>query len=64
VEIVKNDLNKYYEENLIPKTSFFRRIPVDQIMKWSNKLLEEPLSKMKEEYYGTAVQMYKSIIRA
>jgi len=35
IEIVKYDLTKYLDENLIEQTSFFSRIPSEKIMTWS-----------------------------
>jgi uncharacterized protein YqgQ len=35
IELMKYQLPKYYDENLVEQTSFFRKIPSETIMKWS-----------------------------
>lgn len=61
VEIVKYEISKYYDENLIEQRSFFTKIPSEKIMTWSKKLISEPLKKMPENLHHTARQIYKSI---
>ena len=58
--IVKYQLSDYCDNNLLERTSFFRMIPSEQIMKWSNDLISKPLIKLKNNsLIKTAKQIFK-----
>jgi hypothetical protein len=58
-EIKKYDLITYYQAKLEERTSFFKKLSVEDIMKFS-KDIPKPLTKMAENLYGNAIQIFKS----
>ena len=60
-ELVKYELTKYYDDHLLERSSFFRTVTSEQIMKWSDELLKLPLTKaVSKELTPVALQIYKS----
>lgn len=59
-EIKKYDLITYYQTKLEERSSFFKKLSVEDIMKFS-KDIPKPLTKMAENLYGNAMQIFKSI---
>jgi hypothetical protein len=59
-EIKKYDLITYYQNKLEERTSFFKKLSVENIMKFS-KDIPKPLTKMEEKLYGNAMQIFKSL---
>lgn len=55
-------LSDYYNQNLKEKKSFFKRIPFEEIMKWSPDLLSEPLTRIPEYQNETAIKMFKRLV--
>jgi hypothetical protein len=59
--VLQNTLSSYYTDHLEERKSFFRKISNEKIMKWSNKELSIPLTKINNhEYRSVAVQMFRS----
>jgi len=58
-EIKKYDLITYYQSKLEERTSFFKKLSVENIMKFS-KDIPKTLTKMEEKLYGNAMQIFKS----
>lgn len=61
-EIKKYDLITYYQSKLEERTSFFKKLSVENIMKFS-KEISKPLTKIEENLYGNAMQIFKSKIK-
>ena len=62
-EILKFELNNFYEERLVEQRSFFRKVSTENIMKWSNKELAQPLTKLSKEHESAAIQIFRSIFK-
>ena len=62
-EILRFELNSFYEERLTEQRSFFRKVSTDNIMKWSKKELTQPLTKLSKEHESAAIQIFRSIIK-
>ena len=61
-ELMKYDLKDYLKERLTEKYSFFRRVPVENIMKWQSKEITKPLTKVPRELEAVAIQLFRSKI--
>jgi hypothetical protein len=59
-ELLKYDLKDYLSEKLVERYSFFRRVSVENIMKWQSKELSEPLTRVPKELEGVALQLFRS----
>lgn len=62
-EITQYDLNTYYSNNLQKHTHFFKKIPIDEIMRWSSEQLSKPLTKLPSNLVDFALQLFKSNIK-
>jgi hypothetical protein len=60
-EIVNYDMMNYLEERLVEKYSFFRRVSIENIMKWQNKEITQPLTKLSKEFEAVSIQLFRSI---
>jgi len=60
-EVKKYDLITYYNQKLEERTSFFRKVAVIDIMKFSTNI-PKPLTKIVENLHGNAMQMFKSML--
>ena len=58
-EIKKYDLITYYNQKLEERSSFFKKLAVEDIMKFS-KSIPKPLTKMVDNLLGNAMQLFKS----
>jgi hypothetical protein len=59
-ELAKFDLKDYLQDRLTEKYSFFRRVSIENIMKWQSKEITEPLTKLPRELQGVALQLFRS----
>lgn len=60
-EASKYNLSDYYAERLEEKKKLFKKIPFEEIMKWTPCLISEPLTKMPEYLNEHAVKMFKRL---
>lgn len=59
-EIIKYDLMNYYKNHLVERRSFFKKISIEDLMKWSPDLLSKPLMKIPSNLADIALQLNKS----
>jgi hypothetical protein len=59
-ELMKYDLKDFLNDRLLEQYSFFRRVPVENIMKWQSKEISQPLTKLTRELEGVAIQLFRS----
>ena len=50
----------YYTNHLVERRSFFKKITIENIMKWSPDLLSKPLTKIPSNLDDFALQLNKS----
>lgn len=55
-------MNDYYASKLAERKHFFKKLPVDEIMKWGPALISRPLLKIPQLLHESAIQIYKNLL--
>ncbi len=53
---------EYYAEKLVEKKHFFKKVPIENIMRWSASLITEPLTKIPDYLNELAIKMFKRLV--
>ena len=61
-QIVNYDLHQYYIANLANKKSFFKIIPKENIMKYSDESISSPLTRLPSQLHSTATRIYEELM--
>jgi hypothetical protein len=61
-EILNFELKDYYEKNLNERYSFFRKVSIENIMKYESMEISRSLTKMANDLEVIAIQLFKSNI--
>ena len=61
-EALQYNLSDYYNQNLKEKKSFFKRIPTEEIMRWSPDLISDPLTNVAGYQNDIAIKMFKRLL--